>query len=127
MAITFADVHSAVEGYPNIRTAFDRATRAWIEFFIEKQRYAAKPGFFARIRLDRRFHAAAHFAGNFACYYQDCTGSKCNDADLMDITTIIADRAKGILNPQEADRKLFHDMCEKFGISVDEGADPRLE
>lgn len=94
MTITETEVRIAADEYRNVGVAYQNAINAFINFLVEKKRFEAKPGFFARMRLDRRQVDAAHFAGVLLSHYSARKGRVPDASDVPILSAIIMKSAE---------------------------------
>ena len=106
MGITETELLDATEAYKNVGLAYENAVATCVNLLVEKQRYEAKPGFFAKLRLNRRVVDAKNFAGVLLATYNAVTDHVADASDVEIIFTIITDRAKRIVRRADQEERI---------------------
>jgi hypothetical protein len=123
MAVTATDIRSSAEKYGNVGWAYENAVKAFVNLIVEVKRYTAKPGFFAKLWLDRRRIDAQHWAGVLITTFNAVTDRRPPDAsDEKDIADILMDRAFFEIGcaENEGDVQFARDIAKSLGYDDEE-------
>jgi hypothetical protein len=122
MGITETELLDAAEKYKNIGLAYENAVATCVNLLVEKKRYEAKPGFFAKLRFNRRVFDAQHFAGVLLATYSAVTDHVSDASDVENISTIITEKAERIVRRADQDargRQVNRDLRKALGVPDD--------
>ena len=122
MGITETELLNATEEYKNVGLAYKNAVAACVNLLVEKKRYDVKPGFFAKMRLERRAVDASHFAGLLLATHSAVKDYVSDDSDVDIIIAFVTEDAKRIVRRADQDergRQVNRDLRKALGVPDD--------
>jgi hypothetical protein len=122
VSITEQELFDAIDEYKNVGVAHKNAVAACVNLLVEKKRYEAKPGFFAKLRLKRRAVDASNFAGVLLSTYCAVKNYVSDGSDADMVIAFVNEDAKRIVRRADQDergRKVNRDLRKALGVPDD--------